>query len=393
MTTQPRPHSVRFPASDVQRLRQRLAETRWAPGFDSPAWSYGPPQEYVRTLVDYWRTEFDFDAAERRINAVPNWLLEIDGLDIHFLHARAATESATPILVLHGWPGSVVEFLEAAPRLADPSRYGAPADEAFHVVAPSLQGYAYSPSAPGPGMSPRAMAIRFAVLMEALGYDRYLVQGGDWGSLVASHLAAMYPERVIGLHLSIAQPFPPNDVPDPMTLVEPHELPWVEANARHQAEGLGYYAIQATRPEALEYALTDSPAGWCAWVLDKFHAWTDAERDGIRDLRNALSWDTFLTNLSLYWFTGSIGSSIRLYREQSLATARGEGAAGKIEVPTGVTIYPAEIVKSPRAWMERRVHLVRWTTADSGGHFAAMEQPAVFADDLRAFHRALRSGC
>ncbi|MCG2621294.1 epoxide hydrolase [Arthrobacter sp. I2-34] len=377
-----------FAPGEVQRLRQRIDLTRWPEPFEAPDWSYGTDPDYLRELVAYWRDGFDFAAAEERLNALPNFRTEIDRLPVHHIHLRAEDADAVPVLLLHGWPGSVVEFLDVIPRLARPREAGEEA-AAFHVVAPSLQGYAGSPGASRPGMSPRTIAGRLARLMEELGYDRYVVQGGDWGSLVGSHLAALHPDRVIGLHLSIAQPVPPADLADPLAVVAEHEKPWLAANAVHAAEGLGYYAIQKTRPQTLAYALTDSPVGWCAWVLDKFHTWTDCERGGVRDLRNAVSWDAFLTNLSLYWFTGTIGSSIRLYREQFLAEQRGEGTPGPITVPAGVGIYPAEIVRSPRAWMERRLPVRHWHEAPAGGHFAALEQPRLFIDDLRAFRNSL----
>lgn len=391
MTTSPviRPFRFTFDQEAVADLRRRIDLTRWPDELDAPSWSYGTDLDYLRELVGYWRDGFDFAAAERRLAEIPQYVLEVDGLDVHFLHARAARDHAMPLLLMHGWPGSIVEFLDATPLLAEPERFGGRAGDAFHVVAPSLQGYGGSPGATAPGMSPRAMAGRFARLMAELGYDRFLVQGGDWGSLIGQHLAADYPGRVLGLHLSIAQPVPPPGEADPMSLVAEREKPWMEANARHAENGLGYYAIQSTRPQTVAYALTDSPAGWCAWVLDKFHVWTDCERDGRRDIRNAVSWDTFLTNLSLYWFTGTIASAARLYREQTLAQARGDGAAGPVTVPTGVAIYPGEIVKSPRAWMERRFPVVHWYEAPRGGHFAALEQPEIFVEDLRRFRTVL----
>ncbi|WP_433376292.1 epoxide hydrolase family protein [Streptosporangium sp. CA-115845] len=391
MTTSPvaRPFRFTFAKEAVEDLRRRLELTRWPDELDAPGWSYGTDLGYLRELVDYWRDGFDFAAAERRLNEIPQFLTDVDGLDVHHLHARAANDDAMPLLLLHGWPGSIVEFLDTIPRLSEPERFGGRKEDAFHVVAPSLQGYGGSAPATAPGMSPRAMAGRFARLMAELGYDRYIVQGGDWGSLIACHLAAGHPDHVVGLHLSIAQPFPPPGEADPMSLVAEHEKPWMEANADHAANGLGYHAIQSTRPQTAAYALTDSPTGWCAWVLDKFHVWTDCERDGRRDIRNAVSWDAFLTNLSLYWFTGTIASAARLYREQTLAQGRGEGAAGPVAVPTGVAIYPGEIVKSPRAWMERRFPVAHWYEAPHGGHFAAFEQPETFAEDLRRFRAVL----
>lgn len=381
----------RFTIGDdaVDELRRRIRSTRWPQEPAGSSWAWGTDQAYLRELVEYWYDGFDFAAAADRLNAHPQILADVDGVHVHAVHRRSAESTAVPLLMIHGWPGSVLEFGEAVPRLTDPVAHAGAAADAFHVVTPSLPGFGGSSLGSAVGVSPRAIAGHFATLMGRLGYDRFVVQGGDWGSLVASHLAADYPERVLGLHLSIAQPVPPPGDDDPLTLLRPGEQEWVAANARHAATGLGYFAIQRTRPQTLAYALADSPVGWCAWVLDKFQTWTDCEVDGLRDLRNAVSWDDFLTNVSLYWFTDTIASSIRLYREQLLAEGRGEGVPGQVRVPTGVAIYPAEFVKSPRAWMERRFPVVHWYEAPHGGHFAALERPEIFVDDLRAFRAAL----
>ncbi|WP_035758440.1 epoxide hydrolase family protein [Granulicoccus phenolivorans] len=372
-----RPVRVSFPAGDVAELRRRLAGTRWPDdGFTAEPWSYGVDRAYLRELIDYWADGYDFAAAEDRINAVPNYLHSVDGLDIHYLAGTPEQVTGPPVLLLHGWPGSVVEFLDAIPLL---TAAGLP------VIAASLQGYGLSPSAPGPGMSPKVMAGRLANLMADLGHQQFVVSGGDWGSLVATHLAADFPDRVLGLHLTIAQAFPPADVEDPMSLVTEEEKGWLETSRQIREIGSGYGAIQSTRPDALAPALNDSPAGWCAWILDKWWAWTDcADSTGRRDLRNAVSWDQFLTVVSMYWFTNTITSSIRLYREQAVAMAAGE-LPGRVTVPTGAIIFPGEINRSPKAWLERRVPLRRWTRAERGGHFGALEQPQVFAADLIAF--------
>jgi microsomal epoxide hydrolase len=341
--------------------------------------------DYLMELTRYWRDQFDWRAAESHINSFPQFLTNIDGLDLHFIHCRSAHVDATPLLITHGWPGSIVEFLELIPRLPDPERFGGTARDAFHVIAPSLQGYGGSPPAPGAGMSPLAIAKRHAALMARLGYERYLAQGGDWGSLVAHHTAVVDAQHCAGLHLNLLVPVPPKDVADPMTLVQEHERAWLAGVAHHADEGAGYYHIQRTRSQTLSYALTDSPVGWCAWVTEKFHGWCDCERDGKRDPRHAVSWDAMLTNISLYWYTNTIASSIRLYREQALAEHREGERPGKVGVPTGVAVYPAEIFRSPRAWAERRYPIVHWYEAPRGGHFAALEQPELFAEDLRRF--------
>ena len=376
------------PAAIVD-LHRRLDATRWPDEIVSGSRDYGLRGEYLRELLAYWRHEFDWPAAQARINGQPQYLLDIDGLPLHFIHARSAHADAMPLLITHGWPGSIVEFLELIPRLTAPERFGGRPQDAFHVIAPSLQGYGGSPPATAPGMSPSRIASRHVALMEALGYLRYAVQGGDWGSLVTTLTGLQAPERVIAAHLNLVVPVPPNDVTEPMSLVLPHEMKVFEL-ARHYAdEGAGYYHIQRTRPQTLAYALNDSPAGWCAWVAEKFEAWTDCEKDGVRDIRNAVSWDALLTNISLYWFTDTISSSIRLYRENNFALGGNTSPAlGRLRVPVGLANYPGEFFLTPKAWAERQFQLIHWFQAERGGHFAAMEQPQAFAGDLWRFKRA-----
>jgi len=382
----------RFAISDrsIADLHARIDLTRWPDEVNDELWGYGVRLDYLKELTDYWRRRFDWRAAEARINALPQFLTDIDGLDLHFVHARSAHNQAMPLLITHGWPGSIVEFLELVPRLTEPERFGGSPEDAFHVVAPSLQGYGGSPPAVAAGMSPLAIARRHGELMARLGYTRYLAQGGDWGSLIAHHTAAIDPLHCLGLHLNLLVPAPPKDVADPMALVQEHEKPWLAEVARHAEQGTGYYHIQRTRAQTLAYALTDSPVGWCAWVTEKFHGWTDCERGGRRDPRNAVSWDAMLSNISLYWYTGTIASSIRLYREQALAEERGGARPGRVAAPTGIAVYPAEIFRCPRAWAERRFAIAHWYEAPRGGHFAAMEQPELFANDLREFRAVIR---
>jgi epoxide hydrolase len=384
-----RPFRLAVSDEAIADLHSRLDRTRWPDEVNDPSWGYGVSMAYLRQLTRYWRNEFDWRAAESRINGLPQFLTAIDGLDLHFVHCRSKHPEARPLLISHGWPGSIVEFLELIPRLTDPERFGGRATDAFHVVAPSLQGYGGSPPASAAGMSPLVIAKRHAALMSRLGYPRYLAQGGDWGSLVARHTAVIDAQHCAGLHLNLLLPIPPKDVADPMTLVQELEKGWLAAVARHERLGTGYFQIHSTRAQTVSYALTDSAAGWCAWVTEKFHGWSDCERDGKRDPRNAVSWDAMLTNISLYWFTDTIASSIRLYQEQALAEARRDEKPGRVEVPTGIAVYPGEIFRCPRAWAERRFPIVHWYEAPCGGHFAAMEQPELFAADLRRFNAAL----
>ena len=384
----PRPFRVQVEEREIARLRARLSDARWPDEVNDNEWSYGMRGDYLRELTSYWRDGFDWSAAETSINAFDQFLIDIDGLDLHFIHQRSPHKEATPLILTHGWPGSIVEFLEVIPRLTSPDRFGGRAEDAFHVVCPSLPGYTYSHASRVPGMHPGTIAARHAKLMAGLGYKRYIAQGGDWGSPVTRIIAEQDPEHCCAIHLNLLPPVPPSDLQDPISVLTERDLAWIRANELFERHGKGYMHMQNTRPQTLAYALSDSPVGLCAWIAEKFHFWSDCERNGSRDIRNAISWDRLLTNVSLYWFTGTIASSIRLYREFSEARARREiEAPKKTATPTGVAIYPGEIVKCPRAWAERVCSLVHWFEGERGGHFAAMEQPQIFSEDLWTFHR------
>jgi microsomal epoxide hydrolase len=387
-TGTPRPFTFIVPDAALADLRARLAATRWAPAAVDAPWESGVPLGVLRDICAYWRDTFDWRAAEARLFAHPNFLIDIDGLDLHYLHIRSPHPDATPIILTHGWPGAVFEFLDVIPRLTTPDQFGGAAADAFHVVVPSIQGYGFSPSATAPGMSQKAVALRQARLMAALGYERYIAQGGDWGSMVSQQMAVHDPAHCIGLHLNMVLPVPPAGVADPMALVLPQEQHYFARAKAYREEGSGYFHQQRTKPQTLAYGLTDSPAGWCAWVAEKFHAWTDCQGE----IRNAVSWDDMLAIISLYWFTDTIASGARFYREYGLATARGDEPPFPVTVPTGLAQYPFDIIGSPLAWAERAYPLVHWYEAPKGGHFAALEQPELFARDLWAFKRALQEG-
>ena len=381
----PRPFHHAVPDAAKADHRHRQARTRFPDEVNDANWGWGTPLPYLQELLTYWATTFDWRAAEARLFAHPHFLIDIEGLDLHFLHVRSPHPNATPLIITHGWPGSVFEFLELIPRLTEPEKFGGCPADAFHVVAPSLPGYGFSAAATAPGMNQRAVAHRHTKLMAALGYGRYVAQGGDWGAFVSHHTAALDPTHCIGLHLNLLMPIPPQGVADPMALVLPHEQRYLASAQAYRDQGSGYFQQQRTKPQTLSYGLVDSPAGWCAWVTEKFHAWTDCQGE----IRNAVSWDAMLAHISLYWFTNTIASASRFYKEYSQAEQRGEGSPGPVTVPTGVAQYPFDLAGCPRAWAEKLFPLVHWYEAPRGGHFAALEQPALFARDLWAFKAAL----
>ncbi|MES2258405.1 MAG: epoxide hydrolase family protein [Pseudomonadota bacterium] len=370
----------------IDDLHARLDRARWPDELPGTGWQYGMPKGLLREMASYWRNAFDVSAAIARINAFDQYRMPLAGLDLHFIHQRSPHAGATPLLLVHGWPGSIVEFLDVIPRLTQPELFGGRAEDAFHVICPSLPGYGYSAAPPGPGCGPRYVAQRHLALMTALGYERFVAQGGDWGAVTCRLLPDLAPERLIGLHLNLVAPVPPADVPDPAALCTQAEQAALATWQRHQKQNMGYVAIQASRPQTLAYGLADSPVGLLAWIGEKFHEWADHGGD----LRDAVSRDALLTNVSLYWFSNSIGSSLRLYQEHFAGLARGEGAGPRVDVPFGAAIYPGEFMRPPKAWIERTHRLVHWFEAERGGHFAAMEQPDIFARDLWRFHGTLR---
>jgi epoxide hydrolase len=384
-----RPFRLAVSDGAIDHLHRRLDEAVWPPVLPHAAdrWEYGVPTEYLQELISYWRTDFDWRAAESRINALPHFVTEIDDLRTHFIHLRSPEPNATPLLLVHGWPGSVIEFLEVAPRLADPARFGADRASAFHVVCPSLPGFGSSPPAQSAGMSPRRVARMHADLMTRLGYDRFVAQGGDWGSICIRYLPDICANRLLGLHFNSLDPIPPRNVENPLELLTPDEAQRIATWNDRQWGLTGYSHLQETQPQTLSFALSDSPVGLAAWITEKFHSWTDS----LEDLREALSWDKLLTNIAYYWFTGCIGPSMHLYKEYVDAVSAGDLPSPRVRVPTGVANYPAEIWRQPRSWAEIEYHVVHWYDAPKGGHFAAMEQPEIFAGDLQTFASVLRA--
>ena len=367
-----------MPEADLEDLRDRLRRTRWPEAETVDDWSQGVPLAYQQELCRYWAEEYDWRATESRLNGFPQFRTEIDGLGIHFLHVRSPHEGALPLVLTHGWPGSVVEFLDVIGPLTDPTAHGGDAADAFHVVCPSLPGYGFSDRPAETGWGTDRIARAWAELMRRLGYDRYGAQGGDWGAMVTTGLGQVDADHVAGIHLNMPVAGPATGGPE----LTADELAALATYDEHRKWGTGYSRQQSTRPQTLGYGLVDSPAGQCAWIVEKFWAWTDC--DGHPE--NALTRDQMLDDVMLYWLPGTAASSGRLYWE-SFRDRR----LDPVHVPTGCSIFPKEIARLPRGWVEARFTDLRyWNELDKGGHFAALEQPALFVDEVRTFFRLVR---
>jgi len=388
-TAQPviRPFTISVPDSVIAELQQRLAATRFPDQIPGTGWDYGTDTAYLKELVEYWRDDFDWRAQERALNAFDQFVTTIDGVDVHFIHQRSSHPDAMPLLLTHGWPGSIAEFRKIIEPLTQPERYGGNPADAFHVVAPSLPGFGFSGKPTVTGYNPERMAHTLAALMDRLGYDRYGAQGGDWGAIINRILAFHYPQRVLGLHSNFVLASPPTDA-EVQSRVPANDLALREARQAYMADEVGYQQIQGTKPQSLGVALNDSPAGLASWIVEKFHGWSDLDPDAINPLEDKFSKDEMLTNISLYWFTGSITSSARIYYENRNFPAR--EPLGFVTVPTAGAVFPAEIYITPRLWAESQYNIVRWTLMPRGGHFAAMEEPELLLEDVREFFATLR---
>jgi epoxide hydrolase len=372
------PYPIAVDEAALDDLRERLRRTRWPDDEPVGDWSQGIPAAYVRELCDTWRDEYDWRRVEAELNGLGSSRTTLDGLNVHLLHARSPHDGALPLLLTHGWPGSLVEFLDVLPLLTDPED---PAD-AFHVVAPSLPGYGFSAAPREPGWGVDRIARAWAELMARLGYDRYGAQGGDWGAMVTTRLGQVDVEHLVGIHLNMVvvgrEAIAAGGTP---TGQEQRAL---ERFADHRRDGIGYSTQQATRPQTLGYALADSPAGQLAWIVEKFHAWTD--HDGHPE--DVVRRERLLDNVMMYWLPNAATSSARLYWE----SFRDRSLGGPVDVPAGVAMFPKEIFPASERWVAHRFRdLRRFTELERGGHFAALEQPAAFADDVRAFFRELRA--
>ena len=378
------PFTIDVPDSVLADLRERLARARMPDEPEGVGWQLGMNQAYLRQLVDYWRDEFDWRAQERRLNRLEQFKTTIDGLDIHFVHRRSAEPDAFPLILTHGWPGTFAEFDKVIEPLTDPVAHGGRAEDAFHVVVPSIPGYGFSDRPRQLGYGRDRTGAIFAELMARLGYERYGAQGGDLGAGISRWLAANDAEHVAGLHLNLCTAGPP-DPDNPTAGVPPAEVALMEERAAFWTdEERGYSHMHGTKPQTLGYSLNDSPVGLAAWIVEKYRSWCDC--DGNPETR--FSKDELLTTLTIYWATQTATSAARYYYEGRHGSSAPDPE--RIEVPTACAAFPGEFRFTPRRWLEARYNLVRFTMMPSGGHFAASEEPALYVDDVRAFFRDLR---
>ena len=376
------PFKIRVPEAALKDLKERLARTRFPGEISGSNWDYGTNLGYLKDLVAYWREKFDWRAAERRLNQFDQFTTKVDGLDIHFIHQRSKNPDALPIAITHGWPGSIVEFTKIIGPLTDPAAHGGSASDAFHVVAISLPGFGFSGKPTERGYGPERIAGIVAKLMARLGYTRYGLQGGDWGSSISRFVALNDASHVAGLHLNFCLAGTPAGAKDPNEGVTPAELERTRARQAFFDTERGYFLEQSTKPQTIGAALDDSPAGLAAWIVEKFRSWSDSNGN----VEQKFTRDELLTNITLYWVTQSGTSSARIYYENQ----RAAGPQRRVEVPTACAVFPKEISIAPRRWVEAQYNVTRWTEMPRGGHFAAMEEPQLLVDDMRAFFRTVR---
>ncbi|MEM6415328.1 MAG: epoxide hydrolase family protein [Pseudomonadota bacterium] len=374
----PIPFPIEIDEAMLIDLHRRLESTRWPEEETVSDWSQGVPLHWLKDICDYWRTDYDWRRCEAKLNAFGSQKISIDGLDFHFLHVRSEYENARPLILTHGWPGSIVEFFELIPLLTDPTKAGGDVEDAFHVVVPSLPGFGFSGKPQSTGWTIERTADAWAALMAKLGYTTYFAQGGDWGASVSTELGKRYPDHCKAVHLNLVLA-----KPDKAILQAPTDA---EANAfksalHHRKVGTGYSKQQATRPQTLGYGLTDSPVGQAAWILEKFFEWTDI--DGAPD--SALSRDQLLDNVMMYWLTASAASSARLYWESFYNVDM-----GPVEIPVACTVFPKEIPSPSRRWAELRFkNIIHFNQVDRGGHFAAIEQPEILVKEIQTAFRSV----
>jgi pimeloyl-ACP methyl ester carboxylesterase len=375
-----RPFRVTIPQADLADLATRLANTRWPDELPDAGWDYGVPLDHVRDLAEYWSTKYDWRAQEKKLNGFDQFTTTVDGANLHFIHVRSPEPGATPLLLAHGWPGSIVEFLDVIGPLSDPRAHGGDPADAFHVVVPSLPGFGFSGPTTERGWGTERAAAALPEVVRRLGYERFGAHGGDWGALISREFAVRQPGRVIGLHLTMLPSAVARTEADLEGLTGV-ELERAAASLKRgrsfQRSELGYAMIQSTRPQTLAYGLADSPAGQLAWLAEKFEAYSDEPVDR----------DAILTNVMLYWLTGTANSSSRIYAETGGAWG---GEIEKCTVPTGVAVFAKDTALPVRHLAERTGNIVRWSNFDRGGHFPGLEQPEALIGDIRALFRGLR---
>lgn len=377
--TEIRPFHLAIPDAQLDDLKRRIDASRWPDRETVDDWSQGTPLAALLQLVDYWRSGYDWRACEARLNGFGQFITGIDGLDIHFLHVRSLHEGAMPLILTHGWPGSVIEFMEVIGPLTDPVAHGGKAEDAFHLVVPSLPGYGFSAKPTEPGWDIERIAVAWAELMRRLGYERWVAQGGDWGGIVTNRIGSDAPEGCAGIHVNLALSGPTEEALSNPTA---EDLVAFKRMKYYEDWDSGYSKQQSTRPQSLGYGLVDSPVGLAGWIYEKMWAWTDNQGSP----EDALSRDTILDNIMVYWLSASGASSARLYWESF-----GQLIPGEILLPSGISNFPKEITVSPRSWVERRMkNLVYWNDLDKGGHFAAWEQPELFVGELRKCFALMR---
>ncbi|WP_246792586.1 epoxide hydrolase family protein [Burkholderia perseverans] len=381
----PRAFRIDIPQAQLDDLHQRLRATRLPAALDAERWDDGASLAFMRRLADHWLHRFDWRAQEARLNRLPHYLASVDGLDLHFIHQRGSGPAPLPLVLTHGWPGSFVEMEHVIPMLADPAAHGGDAADAFHVVVPSLPGFGFSAPPAGPGMGAWGVAGLWRALMQGLGYQRFAAQGGDIGAAVSMWLARRFPEQLIGLHLN----YIPGSYRPPLGAGLPPvtgtEQAYLDTAAAWSASEGAYAAEQGTKPQTLAYAMTDSPLGLAAWIVEKFRAWSDC--DG--DLERVFTLDALLTDISIYWFGGMLDASFRIYKENR-ARPLAFDTPERVIPPLGMAAFPRELPTPPRSWLERVFDVQRWTAMPRGGHFAALEQPALLVEEIRAMFRPLR---
>jgi pimeloyl-ACP methyl ester carboxylesterase len=381
-TAEIRPYRIDVLQAEIGDLRDRLARTRWAGDLPGTGWERGTPASYLCELASYWASEYDWRAHEQELNSYPQFITTIDGANVHFLHVRSAEPGATPLLLLHGWPGSIVEFLDVIGPLTDPVAHGGDAADAFHLVIPSLPGYGFSGPLTETGWTDGRMAAALAGLMDRLGYDRYGVQGGDVGAFVAPLLGRAAPDRVIGVHVNALVTFPTGDQADMAAMDEGDKRRFAAMKEWQERSG-AYMQIMGTRPQTIGQSLVDSPSGLLAWIVEKFQEWTDPAA-GLPD--QAVARDRILTNVSIWWFTATGASAAHTYYERFNDPAMW-APKERSTVPTAVAVFTTDVAVRPFA--DKVSNVVRWTEFGRGGHFAALEAPDLLTTDVRSFFRAL----